>query len=134
MATTVSLEITVNTPSGGEATGQLDVDLSTNPNSGTFTPTGGTETDVTPVTWASSPNGAVGFNFSVGTSANGDFPPGSGPNYTYRFTGNQNGQGDDPSGHVNWPTSSSPTADPEVTWQSGSTAGEPRAAGKGASY
>ena len=132
MPTTISKEITVTTPDGGDATGTLVVNTSTNPNSGTFTPDGGTETDVTPVTWSQNANGAVGFNFQVSEEENGDFPAGANGNqYNYRFTGTQNANGN-PTGTVNWP-GSDPEGDPDVTWQAGSTVGEPYAASKGAS-
>jgi hypothetical protein len=127
------MEITVTSPEGEElANGTLAVDTSVNPNTATFTPDGGTETNCTGVVWTSNANGAVGFTFQVGSEGNGDFPAGPGPSYSYRFNGTQQANGN-PKGNVNWPTASpGPAADEDVTWQAGST-GEPFAASQGAS-
>lgn len=129
------MEITVTSPDGQElATGTLDVDTSVSPVTATFTPDGedATTANCTGVQWTSTANGVIRFNFQVGPSGNGDFPPGPGNSYVYAFTGTQQANGD-PKGTVNWPNAvPSPTGDEDVNWQAGSTA-EPFASSQGAS-
>ncbi|MGH9906973.1 MAG: hypothetical protein ACRD8U_15490 [Pyrinomonadaceae bacterium] len=128
----MELDITVKNNEGEIlATGTLDVDTSGPNDTATFTPTDGSEVNCNGVTWPNSGNGAVGFNFQVSGSANGDFP--LGPNsssvvYNFRGTLNDNSSAN---GNVNWPISS-PEGGEDVTWQGGSTTGEPYAAGKAA--
>jgi len=113
------------------ASGTLTVDTSTTPPTGTFTPTGGTEITCNVSAWSSGPSGATNWSFRI-TEANGDFPiKENGKGYTYNFIGNENAEGSDPSGSVNWP-STSPKEDETVTWQGEATVEEPSARGQGA--
>jgi len=115
--------------SGGTvvATGDLEVDTSTNPPTAQFTPDDGTETDCTNVVWNTGANGNVGFHFRVSGQANGDFPCGPNGNaHTYLFSGNQNANGNSPSGTVNFP-SAGIAGDDNDTWQAGATEDEPYA-------
>lgn len=118
------MDITVKNGDTVVATGTLEVDTSVNPVTATFQPDDGTEEDCTGVVWSTSPNGNVGFDFKVTGAANGDFPCGkNGGSYTYRFTGNQNANGDAPNGTVNFPGAGIEDDDND-TWQAGASAGE----------
>jgi len=114
------------------ATGVLTVNTSTNPMTGTFTPTDGTAVTCTIGSWGSSANAATTFSFTL-TATNGDFPvPPNNASYTYSFVGHENNTGSDPSGHVNWPQNllKNEGGDPP-TWQGEATV-DPKAAGQGA--
>jgi hypothetical protein len=117
------MDITVTQSNTELASGDLEVDTSTNPPTGTFTPDGGTEVTAHVSSWSSGPNGPANWSFQVSGSANGGFPLGkNGTPFTYSFTGNQNAQGSNPSGRVTWPDSSIEAGDP-VVWQGEATAG-----------
>lgn len=115
-----------------DASGTLTVVTSTNPQTGTFTPTGGTAVQCTSVSWPPSPNAAVHFTFQL-TTSNGDFPvPPNTPSATYNFTGNKT-SASQANGHVNWPQDHlSLEGDQNTTWQGEATV-EPQAYGQGAS-
>lgn len=120
------MEITIKNGAVEVATGDLEVTAG-NPPTATFTPTDGTEANCTGVVWNAGPNGIVGFSFQVSDQANGDFPCGANGNaYTYRFTGNQNANGSNPSGNVNFP-SAGIEGDDNDTWQAGAAEDEPYA-------
>lgn len=104
------------------ASGDLEVDTSTTPPTGTFTPDGGYEVTAHVSSWSASPNGAANWSFQVSGTANGDFPLGkNGTPFTYAFTGNQNANGTNPSGRVTWP--SGIEAGDNTTWQGEATEG-----------
>jgi len=116
------------------ASGTLEVDTSTNPPTGTFTPDDGTEVDAQVSAWSTSAGGSTNWNFRVSGSANGDFPLGpNGTPFTYVFTGNENSSGTNPSGNVTWPNTGITAGDP-VTWQGEATEGgdEPYSTSQGA--
>jgi len=116
------MDITVTQGSTELASGDLEVDTSTTPPTGTFTPEGGNEVTAHVSSWSASPNGAANWSFQVKDSANGGFPLGPNGNpFTYSFTGNQNAQGSNPSGNVTWPPSIE-AGDP-VVWQGEATEG-----------
>ena len=116
------MDITVTQGTTELASGDLEVDTSTTPPTGTFTPTNGTEVTAHVSSWSASPNGAANWSFHVSGSANGGFPLGPNGNpFTYSFTGNQNAQGSNPSGNVTWPPSIA-AGDP-VVWQGEATEG-----------
>ncbi|HEV8134477.1 MAG TPA: hypothetical protein VGP85_07370 [Pyrinomonadaceae bacterium] len=116
------MDITVTQGSTELASGDLEVDTSTTPPTGTFTPTDGYEVTAQVSSWSASPNGAANWSFQVSGSANGDFPLGPNGNpFRYNFTGNQNAQGSNPSGNVTWPPGIE-AGDP-VVWQGEATEG-----------
>jgi hypothetical protein len=118
-----NMDITVTQGTTELASGDLEVDTSTTPPTGTFTPDGGYEVTAHVSSWSASPNGAANWSFQVKDSVNGDFPLGPNGNpFTYSFTGNQNAQGSNPSGNVTWPTSGITAGDP-VVWQGEATEG-----------
>ena len=100
-----------------------------------FTPEGGFTAPANISHWSSAPGGATDFNFQVNAGQpNGGFPTGvNGNQFTYNFTGHENPNGNNPSGHVTWPPSIE-GGDP-VTWQGEATAGddEPYSRTQGAS-
>lgn len=130
------MDINITVKQGGQviATGTLAVDTSTNPQTGTFTPTGGSAVTCTNVFWSSVKNTVVHFTFTL-TSANGQFPVPSDPStFTYSFTGTENATGTQANGHVPWPQNH-PTieGDDNATWQGEAAGEEPYAQGQGAS-
>ena len=129
-----TVNITVSQDSQEIASGTLEVDVSARPQTATFTPEGGSAVTCQSVSWSKNPNGATNFSFKL-TATNGDFPvPPNTPFQVYSFTGQENGQGKDPSGNVNWPQDDpSIEGDQTATWQGEATVDEPYAQGQGAS-
>jgi len=129
------MDINIQVKQGGQviASGTLAVDTSVNPQTATFTPTGGTAVTCTNVLWSSVGKAVVHFTFTL-TSANGQFPVPSNPStFTYSFTGIENDAGTQATGHVPWPQNHpSVEGDDDATWQGGATV-EPQAYGQGAS-
>ena len=115
------MEITVTRDGIEIASGDLEVDTSTRPPTGTFTPEGGFEVPAQMSSWSAGPNGPANWNFQVSMVANGDFPLGPLETpFTYVFTGHQSPNG--PSGEVTWPTDNIDAGDP-VIWQGEATVG-----------
>jgi len=112
--------IAVSNGSTAVTSGTLTVDTSTNPNTGSFTPSGGSAISCTSVAWPPTADQPVNFTFQVSGQANGGFPLNKNNTpFTYVFTGTQhtNGAG----GSVKFPSPSAevsgPAADVDDTWQ-----------------
>jgi hypothetical protein len=107
--------IAVSNGSTAVTSGTLEVDTSTNPNTGSFTPAGGTAISCTSVAWPPGAGLAVNFTFRISGQADGGFLLNkNGTPFTYVFTGTQATSG--ASGSVKFPAQS-PEADVDDTWQ-----------------
>jgi len=109
--------IAVSNGSTAVTSGQLEVDTSVTPNTGSFTPAGvGTSAiSCTNVAWPPTADQPVSFTFRI-TTANGGFLTNTnGTPFTYAFTGTQHASG--ASGAVRFPNAAIPAGDVDDTWQ-----------------